>query len=176
ELVGVQETIVEGDEEIIVTSSCLEGYEETMIDERLNRHDCILLPPLKYAAGTKTCRVIAIDPSKLTNFYRDLSKHTKVTVEGKREVSDFLYGSVPFTTDESLPSLSKRQREVLTTAYHMGYYQIPRETTTEEIAAEIGIARRTAEQHLRRAENKVINTLMNVSTPFKIESKPDAYS
>ncbi|WP_232686708.1 helix-turn-helix domain-containing protein [Halobacterium zhouii] len=47
--------------------------------------------------------------------------------------------------------LTERQREALTLAVQMGYYDIPRGCTTEELAAELGISDQAVTERLRRA-------------------------
>jgi len=47
--------------------------------------------------------------------------------------------------------LSEPQREALTLAIRMGYYDIPRGCTTEELADELGISDQAATERLRRA-------------------------
>jgi predicted DNA binding protein len=61
---------------------------------------------------------------------------------------------------ELLSSFPPRQRVVLNTAYEKGYYEIPRETTLEEIADEVGITKTTASNHLRKAERRTIEFLV----------------
>lgn len=61
---------------------------------------------------------------------------------------------------ELLSSFPPRQREVLNVAFERGYYEIPRETTLEEVADEIGITKTTASNHLRKAERRVIGFLV----------------
>lgn len=161
ELTGVRDSMAEGGEEVIVTEDCLERHEGTMVETYISRHDCLLLPPLNYEQGYKTCRVLALKPGNLTGVYRDLVAHTTVTVESKREVGESLQHPPQFTVGTEMPTLSPRQREVLLRAHELGYYEIPRETTTAEIAATVGVQRRTAEQHLRRAENKLIETCVD---------------
>jgi len=39
----------------------------------------------------------------------------------------------------------------------MGYYDIPRKTSTEELARVMGMEKATAGEHLRRGEKKVFN-------------------
>lgn len=118
------------------------------------------MPPLRYADGEKWCRVLALNSENMTDLYRDLVAEFPVTIESKREISA-VPGDRPLLTPETaLPDLSSRQREALVTAHEMGYYRIPRETTTADIAGEMGVGRRTAEEHLRRAENKLVAGMM----------------
>lgn len=55
--------------------------------------------------------------------------------------------------------LTDRQREVLRTAFEMGYYDRPRETTGDEIADDLGISSSTFSQHIRAAERNVLGLL-----------------
>ena len=161
EEVGVQDYLQRPDEVVIITANCLQRHEETLIETYLARHDCLLLPPLRYAGGAKSCRVLALDPANLTACYRDLiDDGFSVTVERKREIETIAHDAPLLTLDGILPDLSPRQRETLATAYEKGYYEIPRETTTTAIAEAVGVERRTAEEHLRRAENKLVAALI----------------
>lgn len=56
-----------------------------------------------------------------------------------------------------LHDLTPRQREVLSTAIRMGYYQPRKDTNVEEISDTIGVATTTAWEHLARAERKVMD-------------------
>lgn len=55
--------------------------------------------------------------------------------------------------------LSDRQRETVEAAVTVGYYDTPRDATTERVADELGCARSTAAEHLQRAEAKVMTSL-----------------
>lgn len=55
-----------------------------------------------------------------------------------------------------LDELTDRQREVVRTAYEMGYYEVPREISTEDIAAELDIDPSTVAEHLQRAERNLV--------------------
>jgi hypothetical protein len=156
--VGVRERIAEEDEQLLITDECLKARDEDPIEETLAAHDCLLVPPLRYAEGRKWCRVLALDPANLTAFYRDVAADCSVVVESKREVASVRADRPLLTLDSALPDLSPRQRDALTTAVEMGYYRIPRDATTAEIATELGVERRTFEEHLRRAENKLLRS------------------
>lgn len=58
--------------------------------------------------------------------------------------------------DDPLGSLTDRQREMAETAYEMGYYEVPREVSTEELAEELGIDCSTVSEGLRRAEKNLL--------------------
>ena len=156
EAVGVRERIADGDERLLITDDCLKERADDPIETTLAAHDCLLVPPLRYAEGRKWCRVLALDPANLTAFYRDVAAEFPVVVDSKREVASVRADRPLLTLDSALPDLSPRQREALLTAVEMGYYRIPRDATTAEVASELGIERRTFEEHLRRAENKLL--------------------
>lgn len=53
--------------------------------------------------------------------------------------------------------LTERQREVFETARQHGYYEWPRGTTADALADELGIAKATLLEHLRKAEAKLLD-------------------
>jgi hypothetical protein len=57
--------------------------------------------------------------------------------------------------------LTERQREVLETAYAMGYFERPRAANASEVADELGISGSTLAEHLRAAQRKVFQDLLD---------------
>ncbi|WP_129116922.1 bacterio-opsin activator domain-containing protein [Halegenticoccus tardaugens] len=53
-------------------------------------------------------------------------------------------------------TLTDRQREVLETAYLAGYFEWPRGSTAEEVAASLDISPPTFHEHIRRVQNKLL--------------------
>jgi predicted DNA binding protein len=157
---GVRESIDRAGSLVVVTERCLRGTDSAHVDGYLERHDCVLVPPLRYAGGAKLCRLLALNAADLSACFRALlDDGHRVTVEQKRSVGAVTPGS-PFGVDELLPDLTARQRAAFVTAYEQGYYEIPRGTSTAAIADALGVERRTAEEHLRRAENKLVTALV----------------
>lgn len=158
--VGIAESLRDGDELVVVTDSCLKRH-ETTIERYLRRHDCLLVPPLRYEGGRKHCRILALTSTALTGVYRDLvDDGYDVDVRAKREV-DVPSTDAPLLTPESvLPEFTEKQRRALLSAHDRGYYELPRETTTADVAADLGVQRRTAEDHLRRAERKLVRAIV----------------
>lgn len=73
-------------------------------------------------------------------------------------------GTEPFGDEGRSPlsALTDRQREVLRAAYLAGYYDWHRETTAEELAESLGIASPTLHQHLRRAEQNLLEGVLDL--------------
>lgn len=53
--------------------------------------------------------------------------------------------------------LSEEQLEVLRTAHRLGYFEVPRQASTDEIAAELDIAQSTLSERLRLAEHRLFD-------------------
>ena len=75
----------------------------------------------------------------------------------ERRVSEFRS-----TLDEQL---TDRQREALEAALRGGYFEWPRESDAEEIAATLGISSPTFHEHLRAAQQKLFTDLFDVPAP-----------
>lgn len=56
--------------------------------------------------------------------------------------------------------LTERQREILETATAMGYYDVPREATTEDVADRLDLAPVTVGEHLRKIESRVLTEIV----------------
>jgi len=57
--------------------------------------------------------------------------------------------------------LSTRQREAIVAALELGYYEVPREASHEEVAEAIDCAPSTAAEHLRKAESNLIEAVID---------------
>ncbi len=57
-------------------------------------------------------------------------------------------------------ALTDRQREVLRTAYGMGYFSYPRKANATEVAAELDISPSTLAEHLAAAQGKLLEDLL----------------
>ena len=60
-----------------------------------------------------------------------------------------------------LATLTDRQREVIETAFGLGYYEIPRKTTHADIASTLDLSGSTVDEHLRKAEARLMEQLLS---------------
>jgi hypothetical protein len=61
--------------------------------------------------------------------------------------------------------LTDPQREALRTAYEMGHFDIPRTTSLDDVAAELGITASSLSERLRRAQTHLIETTVASTWP-----------
>lgn len=59
---------------------------------------------------------------------------------------------------ETTDALTDRQREVIETAYRLGFYEVPREASTGDVAGELDLDPATVSEHLQRAERNLLAT------------------
>jgi hypothetical protein len=58
--------------------------------------------------------------------------------------------------ESSLANLTNRQRQVLITAYSLGYYDVPRKVSSEVVSRHLNMDKSTFVEHLRKAERKIV--------------------
>lgn len=56
--------------------------------------------------------------------------------------------------------LSARQQEAIRAGLRLGYYEVPREASHEDVAVAIDCAPSTAAEHLRKAESKLLSSVL----------------
>ncbi len=64
---------------------------------------------------------------------------------------------------QPVASLTRRQRDLLELAYHLGYYATPARATLHQIAGLVGITRAAVSKHLRAAERKIFAAALGES-------------
>ncbi len=75
-----------------------------------------------------------------------------------------LLADANFSPISPFSQLTEKQQTVLLSAYKMGYYDIPRRVTTEEIAKKLGLVDSTVVEHLRKAEQRIIKQIIDNKT------------
>ena len=59
-----------------------------------------------------------------------------------------------------VPKLTEKQRQVLELAIEYGYYKYPRKVSVQDLAKKVKMPRTTFQEHLRKAEERVMNLLI----------------
>jgi len=126
----------------------------TVIEQRLG--------PVRetYAAdGDLHVTLHAGDMERLRELLGDLadrfgSVRIEYLVRGRAEASEAELVPV------DLRRLTDRQREVVTTAYEMGYFEYPRDANAGDVAEALGIQPSTFTEHLNAAQSKLLDELL----------------
>ncbi|SEO20882.1 Predicted DNA binding protein, contains HTH domain [Halogranum amylolyticum] len=118
------------------------------------------LGPTQLVDGCECFDLLLNDREELSEAIELLSAFGDVTVE--RITQDFRREIMPSRSEwqELLASIPPRQREFLNTAVERGYFEIPRQVTLEEVAAEMDITKTTASNHLRKVERKLVEFML----------------
>ena len=109
-------------------------------------------PVVNHYDGHEYWEVASWKKETLQKFIEDLKKHMNVCIIMRMEnspLTDIYFPNV-------MPKLSSKQKKALELAYHNGYYSYPRKVSLSKLAklANIGIS--TFQEHLRRAEHKLL--------------------
>jgi predicted DNA binding protein len=84
----------------------------------------------------------------------------RAMIEAFREIGTVTLGRVtPF--EDGDVRLTDRQHEVIEHALAAGYFEWPRDVTSDELAAELDISRATLLEHLRKAESKLLTDALD---------------
>ena len=59
-----------------------------------------------------------------------------------------------------IDSLTDQQRTIVETAYTMGYYEVPRQTSSKAIAVELDLDPSTVAEHIQRAERNLMEQIV----------------
>lgn len=122
--------------------------------------ECIPVMPVDYHGGRENCRLLAFTKETLDRAISELSKVAKLRILAKSVVPrESARGAITVPVDEFLGTLTKKQLAAFISAMQMGYYQMPKGATVEEIAAKLGTKRSTYEEHLRKAELKILDAV-----------------
>jgi len=140
----------------VVTQSCLCSLEDSIV-ERFESHNCLYQPPTVHRQGWEHYTVIAFDEGDVRALLRDLEADRDIEVLSKTSIAEQeIPHSMLAPVDRLFEDLTERQLAALRLALESGYYEQPRKTSMRALADMTAVARSTYEEHLRKAENKLL--------------------
>jgi len=78
----------------------------------------------------------------------------------KAPFDGFIASSLTLSADALFSGLTERQMDAILTAHRHGYYNLPRNADVQDIAAKENVPRTTFQEHLMKAENKLVAALV----------------
>lgn len=136
---------------------------ESPVSQILEKYDCLELPPVKYLRGREILNlVITSESTKL--IVQDIRKENPKAIVKVLKLAPLKKLDNPYPLylplDNLTQLITRRQLEAITVALNHGYYEIPRRAYLETLAKEMSIKRRTYEDHLRKAEKKIMDMIV----------------
>ncbi|MEE9163680.1 MAG: methylated-DNA--[protein]-cysteine S-methyltransferase [Thermoplasmata archaeon] len=149
--------------------------EENEADEEVIRlladHSAHVVPPIRWARGEAQVTLLvsaAVDLRDVEALFPDarlLSK--RVLAKGSRTRG-------ALRSPLFLSSLTQKQAKALVAAFDAGYYDFPRRVTMEDVSQAQGAARSTFQEHLHKAEQHVVRSMLPFVRIRAAKSKGDA--
>jgi predicted DNA binding protein len=148
-----------------VVRSSLCSLDDSLI-ARFEKHNCLYMPPTVYRQGWEHYTVTAFEDRNVRTLLGDLDTDREIEVVSTNPVeSRRVPHSDLITVDTLFGGLTHRQLAALRIALDNGYFDQPRGASVEELAAETTVSRSTFEEHLRKAQNKVMR---NIENPLRL--------
>jgi hypothetical protein len=92
-------------------------------------------------------------------------------VRRKVPFDGFIASSLTLTADALFSDLTEKQMNAFLTTYSNGYYKLPRKADVKTIASKRRVPRTTFQEHLKKAENKILVSLIPYIQLFRQASE-----
>jgi predicted DNA binding protein len=132
----------------------------TPVSPVLEKNNCLELQPCIYKGGWEYYRVISFSERDLRKVFTKLETYCELEIISRRAIpSGAVKETMLVSTSALFGGLTKKQVQALVFALENGYYQVPKKVTTEQMASKLKLPRTTYEEHLRKAEGKVLRSM-----------------
>lgn len=130
------------------------------VEETMNRFGCFAFYPFVFERGWAKVTGVALEDGQVTAMLSELGRFGEVQVEARTKADPgMLKDNFVIPTVVVASGLTAKQAESLLVAVDYGYYSVPRKTKFEVIASRMKTPRTTYEEHVRKAESKVIRAV-----------------
>jgi len=141
---------------------------ENSVGENIEAFNLLHLPPVVYEQGWEYYRIIAFRHKDLKGLMQRLEEKGFVfDIVRKAPFNGFIASSLTLTADALFSDLTEKQIDALMAAYSHGYYRLPRKASVTTIAQKKRVPRTTFQEHLKKAENKLLVSLVPYIQLFK---------
>jgi hypothetical protein len=161
-----------------ITKTCRDDRISPSISGVVERNLCLDIQPVTYGGGWETHKAIGFRESDYKKLFKDLENLGPVEVVSKRiRPQKSMIDTFAVSLSSVFRELTGKQVEAIVAALELGYYQVPKRITTEELARKQSAPRTTYEEHLRKAESKVLRALapyiiLYAQRPVTLEETP----
>ena len=159
-LCGVIDKVSDGSKVHVITKNCSCNPYNSVVGI-IDTSNLLHIAPTIYENGWEYYRIIALRHKDLEDFFSRIQKKGfDLEILHKVPFNGSLSSSLTLTADSLFASLTKKQIDAILTAYTNGYFLLPRKADVKEIAFRKQVSRTTFQEHLNKAENKLISALV----------------
>ena len=160
QLAGIVEKTYEKGRIHLIVKQCACQYEGT-ISEVIDEFSILHLSPVIHEGGWEYYRGIVFRHEDIDQlFQRFDEKGFDYEIIRKAPFEGVISSSLTLTADALFSSLTEKQLAALVMAHSNGYYNYPRQTNVKNLAALKRVPRTTFQEHLQKAESKLLSSLM----------------
>ncbi len=142
---------------VLVRCRCTPANSTVRITEAAN---CLWKPPVVYAGGAESITVLAMTPQSFRSLYRRLEAVAALEIVKKSPTApDVLRDSYTLSLSGLFGELTAKQIRLLVNAVDAGYFDVPKRTSMDRMAANEDVGESTIQEHLSKAESKVMRAL-----------------
>lgn len=125
---------------------------ERLLYEAFDREGLLVVSPIGYNPdGSVDVRIVG-PAAELQAIVDEIPEGVETSIE---RVGEYDLGR------RAIPGpLSPKQREALTVATDLGYYEVPKAATRDDVAERLGCAPSNASEHLQKAEARLVRTYL----------------
>ena len=141
----------------LVARTCICGKGAIPIGPIVHDNNFMSVPPTVLFAGWEYHRYIGFDDNDVKGLLKALDRIGKTEVLHKKSVNEGVTDDTFLLSLSSLfGQLTQKQLRALLSAVENGYYEIPKRITADDLARKQGQPRSTLEEHIRKAESKIV--------------------
>jgi predicted DNA binding protein len=144
----------------VIIKTCREGRISPSVSTVLEENACLEIPPIVYHGGWEERRAVGFRESDYKKTFRILNGLGQVEILRKKVLAErSIRDSFVISLSSVFSELTQKQVNALLSALDYGYYQVPKRLTAEEIARKHRVPRTTYEEHVRKAESKILRAM-----------------
>jgi predicted DNA binding protein len=127
------------------------------LQETMYKFSSLVLYPFLLREGWVWISTICFDEKSVPEMLTNLSEFGELKMTSKVKMNpESLEDLLIIPASNIVSNLTTRQAEALLVAVDQGYYQVPRKVRFEDLSKIVNVPRTTYEEHVRKAESKVI--------------------
>lgn len=159
-IVDIVDQTFDGRSIYLITKKCNCTFDNS-IAVRLEAHSILCLLPVTYEAGWEFYHAVAWRHNDLRRFMDSAaSMPAEIVITRKSALSNSIRALLPVPVSSLFADLTKKQIDALLACYGMGYFRFPRKMNVKSIAESRKVARTTFQEHLTKAENKLVASVV----------------